>query len=122
MVYDDGFMNGTDLFLDKGTMSGLTSNMKNSNTFNQKLRESMHRLLFIVANYSAALDGYSNLTRLKAVTVWWKALITALIVIFAILAVASAAMFVLSIVFGKKPEQKTEAETAEAPAETPQNE
>lgn len=122
MVYDDGFMNGTDLFLDKGTMSGLTSNMKNSNTFNQKLRESMHRLLFIVANYSAALDGYSNLTRLKAVTVWWKALITALIVIFAILAVASAAMFVLSIVFGKKPEQKAEAETAEAPAETPQNE
>ena len=102
MVYDDGFMNGTDLFLDKGTTSGLTADMRNSNTFNTKLRESMKRLLFVIANYSAALDGYSNLTRLQPVTPWWKALIVSFIVIFAVLAIACIALFVMSIVFDKK--------------------
>ena len=56
----------------------------------------MHRLLFVVANYSASMDGYSNLTRLQPVAVWWKVIITALTVIFIVLTVISAAMYVLS--------------------------
>lgn len=102
MVYDDGYMNGTDLFLDKGTLSGFTSEMKNSATFNLKLRESMHRLLFVIANYSAAMDGYSNLTRLQPAFVWWRALITALTVIFLIGTIVSAAMYAASEIFGKR--------------------
>lgn len=96
MVYDDGFMNGTDCFLDKGTLSGFTSDLRNSPSFNINLRESMHRLLFVVANYSASMDGYSNLTRLQPVAVWWKVIITALTVVFIVLTVISAAMYVLS--------------------------
>lgn len=73
MVYDDGFMNGTDCFLDKGTYKeGMTSAMRSSPTFNLKLRESMKRLLYTVANYSAAMDGFSNSTRLVAVVVPWQ--------------------------------------------------
>lgn len=102
MVYDDGFMNGTDLFLDKGTLSGFTKGMRNSTTFNLKLRESMHRLLYVVANYSAALDGYSNLTRLQPVVVWWKALITTFNVVFITGTVVSVIMFALSDVDKKK--------------------
>ena len=102
MVYDDGFMNGTDCFLDKGLTSGFTSDMRRSNTFNSKLRQSMHRLLYVVANYSAAMDGYSNLTRLQPVAVWWKVLITALTVIFAVLAAAATAMFVVGEVLERK--------------------
>ncbi|MFA6791956.1 MAG: glycoside hydrolase family 3 N-terminal domain-containing protein, partial [Candidatus Izemoplasmatales bacterium] len=96
MVYDDGFMNGTDCFLDKGTLSGFTSDIKNSPSFNINLRESMHRLLYVVANHSAALDGYSNLTRLQPVVVWWKALITTFTVVFIVGTITSAGMYVLS--------------------------
>ena len=95
MVYDDGFMNGTDCFLDKGATSGFTAEMRASATFNSRLKESMHRLLYVIANYSAAMDGYSNLTRLQSVVVWWKALIIALTVIFVVITVVSLAMFVL---------------------------
>ena len=102
MVYDDGFMNGTDCFLDKGTLSGFTSDLRNSPSFNINLRESMHRLLFVVANYSASMDGYSNLTRLQPVAVWWKVIITALTVIFIVLTVISAAMYVLTISIREK--------------------
>ncbi|MBP5216484.1 MAG: hypothetical protein J6038_01460, partial [Bacilli bacterium] len=48
------------------------SAMRSSPTFNLKQRESMHRLLYTVANYSAAMDGYSASTQLVAVTVPWK--------------------------------------------------
>ena len=72
MVYDDGFANGTDCFLDKGTYADMTSEMRSSPTFNLKLRESMHRLLFTVANYSAAMDGYSASTQLVPVVVPWR--------------------------------------------------
>lgn len=105
MVYDDGFMNGTDCFLDKGTMSGFTADMQRSNTFNTKLRQAMHRLLYTVANYSAAMDGYSNLTRLQPVVVWWKALIVFFTVLFAVLCAAFAVMFVLCEVMSKKQKQ-----------------
>jgi len=102
MVYDDGFMNGTDLFLDKGTLSGFTSEMRNSPTFNVKLRESMHRLLYIDANYSAAMDGYSNLTRLQPVAVWWKVLIKSVSGVAIAFTIISGAMFVLSDIDKRK--------------------
>lgn len=72
MVYDDGFMNGTDTFLDKGTYSDMTGEMRSSPTFNQRQRRSIKRLLYVVANYSAAMDGYSNSTRMVKVAVPWK--------------------------------------------------
>ena len=96
MVYDDGFMNGTDCFLDKGTLNGFNVTMQRSATFNSKLRQSMHRLLYVVANYSAAMNGYSNLTRLQPVTVWWKVLIHSLTYLFLALAVVCFVMYVVS--------------------------
>jgi beta-glucosidase len=102
MVYDDGFMNGTDCFLDKGQLSGFSSEMRNSPTFNLKLRESMHRLLYIDANYSAAMDGYSNLTRLQPVAVWWKVLISVATVVSIVFAIISVAMYVLSDIDKRK--------------------
>lgn len=72
MVYDDGFMNGTDCFLDKGVYNDMTPAMRSSATFNLKQRESMRRLLYTVANYSAAMDGYSASTQLVPVAIPWK--------------------------------------------------
>lgn len=92
MVYDDGFMNGTDCFLDKGSYSDMTSEMRTSNTFNQKQRESMHRLLYVVANYSAAMDGYSVSTKMVPVAVPWKVAIKSLVIVSGILASISLAV------------------------------
>ena len=102
MVYDDGFMNGTDCFLDKGVLSSFTSDMRNSPTFNSNLRESMHKLLYVDANYSAAMDGYSNLTRLQPVVVWWKALISATTIISTSFTVICGVMFILSDIDKRK--------------------
>lgn len=90
MVYDDGFMNGTDCFLDKGKYDDMTSAMRNSPTFNLRQRESVKRLLFVTANYSAAMDGYSSSTKLVPVAVPWKVAIDTLMIASIILASAFA--------------------------------
>jgi hypothetical protein len=76
--------------------------MKNSPTFNIKLRESMHRLLYVIVNYSAAMDGYSNLTRLQPVIVWWKLIINILTIAFIALTAISFVMYVLSDIDKRK--------------------
>lgn len=85
MVYDDGFMNGTDCFLDKGSYSDMTPEMRASKTLNRKLRESMHRLLFVTANYSASMDGYSASTKMVKVLVPWKVGLKTLMIVSGIL-------------------------------------
>ena len=88
MVYDDGFMNGTDCFLDKGIYTDMTPEMRNSATFNLRQRESIKRLLYVTVNYSAAMDGYSAGTKMVRVAVWWKVAIDVLLIVSAIIAVA----------------------------------
>lgn len=95
MVYDDGFMNGTDCFLDKGTYNDMTSEMRNSPTFNLKLRESMHRLLYVVSNYSAAMDGYSVSTKMVKVAVPWKVGLQILMIASGVIAGLSLAVVIM---------------------------
>ena len=96
MVYDDGFMNGTDCFLDKGSYSDMTSEMRTSPTFNQKQRESMKRLLFVVANYSASMDGYSASTKMVPVAVPWKVGLKTLMIVSGIIAGLSLAALIIN--------------------------
>lgn len=94
MVYDDGFMNGTDCFLDKGTYAdGMTQEMRESPTFNMRIRESMKRLLYTVANYSAAMDGYSTSTRLVPAVVPWRVGLKA----FSVITGAAFGVFALAV-------------------------
>lgn len=94
MVYDDGYMNGTDCFLDKATYEDMTPEMRNSPTFNQKQRESMHRLLYVTVNYSAAMDGYSTSTKMVKVNVPWKVGLKAFEITTGVLAGIAAALYV----------------------------
>lgn len=71
MTYLDGFMNGTDLFLGAGSETALDA-YKNSPTFANKIRESVHRILYVIGNYSAAMNGVSSSLEIKTVTPWWK--------------------------------------------------
>ena len=94
MVYDDGFMNGTDCFLDKGAYKDMTDAMRKSPALNLKLRESMHRLLYTTANYSAAMNGYSTSTRLVKVVVPWKVALKFLYISSGVAAGLAALFFV----------------------------
>ena len=62
----------------------------------------MHRLLFVIANYSAAMDGYSNLTRLQPVAVWWKVIIKVTTGVSITFTIISATMLVLSDIDKRK--------------------
>lgn len=101
MTYDDGFMNGTSCFLGRGS-DPWESNLKNSPTFNLRLRDAAHRMLYIFANYSSALNGYSSTTRIVPVIVWWQALLIAFVVIFAVLMAGSIVMYVVSVVIERR--------------------
>ena len=71
MTYLDGFMNGTDLFLGAGGETALDA-YKNSPTFANKIRESAHRILYVIGNYSAAMNGVSSSLEIKTITPWWQ--------------------------------------------------
>ncbi len=95
MTYDDGFMNGTDCFLGAGSDSELSQWMS-SPTFANKIREATHRMLYIFANYSASLNGFSASTRFVRILTWWESLVIALNVVFGLLAIGSTTMLVIS--------------------------
>lgn len=71
MTYVDGFMNGTDLYLGSGSESALDE-YKSSVTFANRIRESTHRLLYALSNYSAVMDGVSSSLQFVAVMPWWQ--------------------------------------------------
>ena len=102
MTYDDGFMNGTDLFLGSGTKTALKQ-WKSSLTFKHKVREAAHRLLYVTVNYSCAMNGVSADTKIVAVTPWWDITLVAGSIALGVLSGASLALYVVfSLKAGKK--------------------
>ena len=70
--------------------------------FAQDMRESCHRILYAVANYSAAMNGFSETTRVIRVYTWIEILITTLDIVFAVLAAGSLAMLLVSKIKERK--------------------
>ncbi len=91
MVYDDGIMGGTDLFLGNGSKTALAS-WRSSIPFRNRVREAAHRVLYVNVNYNAAMNGISSGTRLVEVTPWWKMAFIAAVGFFGVL---SALMLIL---------------------------
>ena len=98
MLYNDGIYNGTDLFLGTGSESAL-KDYKNNPTFVNRVRDSAHRVLYVICNFSAAMNGISPSGRVVDVTPWWKATLIALIIVFAVISVA---LYTLYFVFEHK--------------------
>ena len=97
MTYVDGFMNGTDLFLGSGSSTALDA-YASSPTFATKVRESVRRYVFIIANYSAAMNGLSSSSQIVKVSPWWQTLIVTCIVSFSVLSAAALVMMTVSYV------------------------
>ncbi|MCD8308106.1 MAG: hypothetical protein LUD51_07785 [Clostridia bacterium] len=109
MVYYDGIINGTSIYL---TTSGSSSDLdayQEDLMFCSAMREACHRILYAVCNYSAAMNGISSSTKLVSVTPWWQILILVLEIAALVFAVASVAVYVVAIVFSRrKPQDGTD--------------
>ncbi len=103
MDYQDAFSRGTDLFLgEKGSLA----EFRNNASFCQCMRESAHRILYVVANYSAAMNGMTPDTVVSMAGWWWRTAIIAADCVFGVLTAGTAAMYVLCLVkqYGAKKE------------------
>ena len=101
MTYYDGIMNGTDLYDGTGTETALDE-YKGSARFANCMREACHRILYVVCNFSASMNGYSSTTRQVPITPWWQSLLIALDVIAGVAALASVGVYVTALVVERK--------------------
>ena len=76
MTYQDGVMNGTDCWLGNGSETALASLAENA-SFAQNMRESCHRILYAVTNFSASMNGITPDTPVGVVMPWWQAVLIA---------------------------------------------
>ena len=103
MNHQDGLARGTDLFL--GEKVSLAE-FRNNASFCQCMRESAHRILYVTANYSAAMNGMTPDTVVNMAGWWWRTAIIAADCVFGVLTAGTAAMYVLCLVkqYGAKKE------------------
>lgn len=71
MTYDDGVFNGTDLFLGSGSKTALKE-WKPNLAYRNRVREAVHRVLYTIVNYSAAMNGVSQTSQVVSVMPWWQ--------------------------------------------------
>ena len=100
MTYQDGVTGGTDCWLGNGSEDALDS-FRNNATFAQDMRESCHRILYAVANYSAAMNGITPDTMVNRSMPWWQATIIAAITVSAVFTAVCGAMYIYCIVRGR---------------------
>lgn len=58
---------------------------KNNPAFAQRMREACHTVLYVICNYSAAMNGMSSNTKIVDLTSWWKLTLNVLVNIFCVL-------------------------------------
>lgn len=104
MVYDDGYMNGTDLFLGTGSEDALNA-YQSSPTFANRIREACHRILYVMANFSSSMNGISSTAEIVRTGTWWEMLLKVLIAASAVLSAGSVAMLALN--YRKKRPEKS---------------
>lgn len=97
MTYQDGVTGGTDCWLGNGSGEALDAFRGNA-VFAQDMRESCHRILYAVANYSAAMNGITPDTMVNRSMPWWQTTIIAAISVAAVLTAVFGAMYVYCIV------------------------
>ncbi|MBO5328515.1 MAG: fibronectin type III-like domain-contianing protein, partial [Clostridia bacterium] len=92
----DGVMAGTDCILDTADPTAYYAAETNA-TVAQGIRESTHRILYVVVN-SNAMNGYSANTRIYEVKEWWQHLVTGVQIgvaaVTGILAIITALTFI----------------------------
>ena len=107
MTYQDGIPNGTDLFLKSGSRDMLNEYKSNA-TFAQAMREACHRILYVISNYSAAVNGMTPDTPVGEASWWWANAIIAAMSVAGVLAAGCIGMYVASKVIEVKNKKQNE--------------
>ena len=106
MTYDDGVFNGTDLFLGSGSKTALKE-WKSSILFRQRVREAVHRVLYVTVNHSAVMNGVSPTSRVIPVMPWWQMALLAALILSAVLAAVGLTMCIVQLIREKRSCVKT---------------
>ena len=101
MTYQDGIPNGTDLYLGNTREGGLNAYKSNA-TFTSSMREACHRILYVVCNYSAAMNGISEDTVIASKNPWWKTTLTIVNVSTLVISILFGGMYITSLEFDDK--------------------
>lgn len=88
MTYDDGIFNGTDLFLGSGSKTAL-KDWKSNIAFRNRVREAVHRVLYVTVNYSMAMNGITANSTIVSIMPWWELLLIIAIIAFGVMAFIS---------------------------------
>lgn len=92
MTTIDGLMGGTDLWF---SSAGLTfAPYRNNPTVVNAMRESTHRIMYVTANYSAAMNGMDETMKMVSITPWWQTTLTTLNILLTALSALAIAMYV----------------------------
>jgi len=94
MTYQDGVLNGTDLYLGSGSETALDA-FSSSPAYAQAMRTACHRILYAVANYSCAMNGIAPESNIAAASWWWKTAIIAIWGVLLGLTVITGALYLL---------------------------
>ena len=93
MTYQDGIINGTDLYLGSGEdISDLAANA----AFALRLREACHNILYTIVNRSNAMNGLGVETIVSAVTPWWQTALRGILIGVGVLTLCSVCLYAVS--------------------------
>lgn len=99
MALDDGIANGTDLFLSSGGSTSALDAYRDSAYFANRMREACHRVLYVIANYSCAMNGLSSDSEVVSIIPWWKILIVTLIWVLGVVLVLSLGLYLFTVLY-----------------------
>lgn len=101
MTYVDGIANGTSLYDGAGSEKAL-DDYRGNVFFANKMREACHRILYVTANFSAAMNGISASDEIVPIVTWWQATIIGLRVGFGVLAGGTLVMLGVAVFLIRK--------------------
>ena len=102
----DGMLAGTDAWLSSGNDHSFKQ-YKGNATVENAMREAVHRIMFVTAKYSAAMNGISSTTIIVPLMAWWEGVLIAVLILFGVLTAASAALLALSLIRKGRHEDQT---------------
>ncbi len=109
--YVDGLRGGNDLFMCGGGDHALDA-YQDSAEITLAMREATHRILYSLSR-THAMNGFSSRTRVVTITPWWRLLLNAIIIIFAVLTAAFAGLLVWTVVRGILKKRKATVSTSD---------
>lgn len=108
MKFSDGIINGTDCFL--SSSGDPLNDFRDDPAFQQRMREASHRILYVIGNYSSAMNGLASTDRVILIMPWWQAVLIAAVSVTAAVTAVSALWWICCEIADGVNKKKTKAE------------